>query len=162
MILQKNKQYVIVGSRKNLPGYRKYFTDQGYKVYGLIGDNNTEVLVFLMKGRIGPAVEKEIEMAYRGDHSVHFFDVTSEDPFVFRHLAHCPTDKLPNKGQLMAPKDFAAKIKEKFGEISKRLKEGEFIEDFSEELDELLGTKMEERDRTIENDWENQYREEPT
>lgn len=50
-----------------------------------------------------------------------------------------------------------AQVDKRLKQIAKAIKDGQDPEDFQEEMDRLLGTEMEERDREAEIAWENEY-----
>lgn len=83
-----------------------------------------------------------------------FFAVVGTDPLEVLPLPHLPANQIPTPRELLPPKAHAAETARSLAAIAAALEAGANYGDLDAELDELLGTEMEERDPDIEAEYE--------
>ena len=110
-----------------------------------------EVWVFVREGLVSDGMTKEVLEAIQLGIPLRWFAVVDLNTVV--PLPHCPPDAVPQPALLLPPQQFAAQAASRFAAMEARLRNGEFYEDVSEGLDELLGTVETERDREAEALW---------
>ncbi len=111
--------------------------------------------VFVVGGVLSPDMKAAVHEAFTFEIPVYWFAVSiGPDILDVQALTHIDSSTMPKPADLLAPKEFAVAASSKLEQLASRLRAGEFYEDCDEGLDDLLGTTMEDRDRDVEEAWE--------
>jgi len=118
-----------------------------------------ELWAFVVNGEISEGMRQEIEFAFQHGVPVKWFAV-DQGAGNYTHLPHLPHWEWPKAGDLLTANANVSKIDNLFAKMESELKKGDtFYEDFEQEMDEILGTSMSERDRETEENWARQNEE---
>lgn len=110
-----------------------------------------EVWAFCVGGILSEGMRIEVDAAIEQDIPIRWFGVVPGSRIV--PLKHLPSDRIPSLNERMIPSVYAVKVSATFAYISTQLRTSARYELFTDELDTLLGNKMEERDQRVEAEW---------
>lgn len=110
-----------------------------------------EMWVFVVDGVLSTGMKKEIKTAIKNDVLIRWFDATDDGDI--KELMHIPSDRVPLKRDFVT--DLGKATVNKFSEIEALLKKGVKYETLIDDVDDLLGTTMPDRDLEAEQVYEN-------
>lgn len=105
----------------------------------------------ISNGIIPPQVRAEIETAISLGVPVLWFAKHDTQIIALKHL---PDDSIPARHDLLVPEAFASEVQNTLNVLAEALKEGRPYDDFSDDLDSLLGTGLQARNLEAETEYE--------